>query len=88
MSRLEYQSDLLRRYRWIKGLEERRSDDSFEDTLVVTAEDGEVYSVAVDRRRASQLAHVFIRLDEITYNRKVAADTEDWYDAPNGGQFD
>ncbi len=77
-----YAAVLRRRYPWITGLEERRSDDSFEETLVVTAEDGAVYPIPVSQSKPWQFQAVVKRLDEITYNRMVEDDTADWTDAP------
>ncbi len=79
---MTYAAAIYGRYEWVTDLTHRRSDDSFEETLVVTAQDGAVYPITVSQSTPWQFEAVCKRLDEITYNRMVEDDTADWTDAP------
>lgn len=82
-----YHEIIRSQYPWITQLDEVRDDRTMNNVLCVTAGEDR-YAIPVDITRPDAFPLVCKRLDGITYNRMVAADTKDWYDAPTGGQHD
>lgn len=78
---------VLVRYLWVKEVVVAVSADRVDQAeIIVVTEDKETIRISAVNDNVEHVAlAVFIRLDEINYNRMVAADTEDWYDAPTGG---